>query len=150
MPKIEQVEVHFTTAELLVTRGGVRGEARAVSTERIAYCRPLPDLPAYLQGQTELTRSTLVRILKGSGRLPDLFLHPQRFMDAVAATLMAELHRLIVDGIERERISSGDPDFEWQMELFKQDEIINYLTAARRLPWSPRLKQTRNPRASLP
>ena len=37
-PKIEQVEVHFTTDELLVTRGGVRGEAHAVSTERIAYC----------------------------------------------------------------------------------------------------------------
>jgi type III restriction enzyme len=129
MPKVEQVEVHFTTAELLVTRGGVRGEARAVSTERIAYRGPLPDLLAYLQGQTELTRSTLVRILRGSGRLPDFFLNPQRYMDAVAATLKAELHRLIVDGIKYERISSGDPDFEWQMELFKQDEIINYLTA---------------------
>jgi hypothetical protein len=129
MPKIEQVEVHFTTAELQVTRGGVKGEARAVSTERLAYRGPLPDLLGYLQGQTELTRSTLVRILRGSGRLPDFFLNSQRFMDAVAATLKAELHRLIVDGIKYERISSGDPDFEWQMELFEQEEIINYLTA---------------------
>ena len=84
---------------------------------------------AYLQSQTELTRSTLVRILKGSGRLPEFFLNPQRFMDAVAAALKDELHRLIVDGIKYERISTGDPDFEWQMELFKQEEIINYLTA---------------------
>jgi len=129
MPKIEQVEVHFTTADLMVTRGGVKGEARAVSTERLAYRGPLPDLLAYLQSQTELTRSTLVRILKGSGRLPDFFLNPQRFMDAVAATLKDELHRLIVDGIKYERISTGDPDFEWQMELFRQEEIINYLTA---------------------
>jgi type III restriction enzyme len=129
MPKIEQVEVHFTTAELQVTRGGVRGEERAVSTERIAYRGALPDLLAYLQGQTELTRSTLVRILKGSDRLPDFFLNPQRFMDAVAATLKSELHRLIVDGIKYERISTGDPDFEWQMELFNQEEIIDYLSA---------------------
>jgi type III restriction enzyme len=129
MPKIEQVEVHFTTAELQVTRGGVRGQARAESTERIAYRGALPDLLAYLQSQTELTRSTLVRILKGSERLPDFFLNPQRFMDAVAATIKAELHRLIVDGIKYERISTGDPDFEWQMELFKQEEIIDYLTA---------------------
>lgn len=129
MPKIEQVEVHFTTAELLLTRGGVRGEARAVSTERIAYRGPLLDLLGYLQGQTELTRSTLVRILRGSERLPDFFLNPQRFMDAVAAILKAELHRLIVDGIKYERISSADPDFEWQMELFKQEELINYLTS---------------------
>jgi type III restriction enzyme len=129
MSKIEQVEVHFTTAELQVTRGGVRGEARAQSTEMIAYRGPLPDLLAYLQSQTELTRSTLVRILKSSERLPDFFLNPQRFMDAVAATIKAELHRLIVDGIKYERISTGDPDFEWQMELFKQEEIINHLTA---------------------
>ena len=33
------------------------------------------------------------------------------------------------DGIKYERISTSDPDFEWQMELFKQEEIINYLTA---------------------
>jgi type III restriction enzyme len=129
MPKIEPVEVHFTTAEMQVTKAGVKAEARAVSTERITYHGALPDLLGYLQNQTELTRSTLVRILKGSGRLPDFFVNPQRFMDAVASTLKAELHRLIVDGIKYERISTGDPDFEWQMELFKQEEIINYLTA---------------------
>lgn len=129
MPKVEPVEVHFTTAELEITKGGVKAEARAVSTERIAYRGPLPDLLGYLQSQTELTRSTLVRILRDSGRLPDFFLNPQRFMDAVAATLKAELHRLIVDGIKYERISVGDPDFEWQMELFKQEEVINYLSA---------------------
>ncbi len=53
MPKIEQVEVHFTTAELVVTQGGVKAEARAVSTERIAYRGALPDLLGYLQSQTE-------------------------------------------------------------------------------------------------
>lgn len=60
-----------------------------------------------------------MRILKGSGRLPDFFLNPQRFLDAVAATLKAELHRLIMDGIKYERVFSGNPDFEWQMEPFK-------------------------------
>jgi type III restriction enzyme len=129
MPKIEQIEVHFATAELQVTKAGVKAEARAESTERIAYQGALPDLLGYLQSQTELTRSTLVRILKSSGRLPEFFLNPQRFMDAVAATLKAELHRLIVDGIKYERISNADPDFEWQMELFKQEELINYLSA---------------------
>jgi len=37
MQKIDQVEVTFTTAELQVTRGGVRGQERAACTERIAY-----------------------------------------------------------------------------------------------------------------
>jgi hypothetical protein len=71
MPTIEQIEVHFATAELRVTKAGVKAEARAASIERIAYQDPLPDLLGYLQSQTELTRSTLVRILKGCGRLPE-------------------------------------------------------------------------------
>lgn len=129
MPKINPVEVQFTTAEMMMTKAGVKAEARAVSSEKITYKGALPDLLGYLQNQTELTRSTLVQILKGSGRLPEFFVNPQRFMDAVASTLKAELHRLIVDGIKYERISTSDPDFEWQMELFKQEEIINYLTS---------------------
>jgi len=44
---------------------------------------PVPDVLAYLQNETELTRSTLVRVLKESGRLVDFFTDPQRFMDAV-------------------------------------------------------------------
>ena len=126
---MNRLRFDFTTAELLVTRGGVRGEARAVSTSGsliVGRCQTCWDT---CKARPELTRSTLVRILKGSGLLPDFFLNPQRFMDAVAVTLKSELHRLIVDGKNYERISSGDPDFEWQMELFQQEEIINYLTA---------------------
>jgi type III restriction enzyme len=59
--------------------------------------RPIPDLLAYLQNETELTRSTLVRILKASGRLGEFFHNPQRFMDGVAAILKHELHRLLVE-----------------------------------------------------
>jgi len=129
MPKIEPVEVHFATAELEVTKAGVKATERAGSIERIPYRGPLPDLLGYLQSQTELTRSTLVRVLKGSGRLAEFFVNPQRFMDAVAATLKAELHRLIVDGIKYERIPSGDPDFEWEMVRVFKEEIVNFLTA---------------------
>ena len=89
---------------------------------------PVPDVLAYLQNETELTRSTLVRILKASGRLPELFNNPQRFMDSVASILKHELHRLLVDGIKYERINGG-PGAEWEMVLFKNEELINYLTA---------------------
>ena len=84
---------------------------------------------AYLQNETELTRSTLVRILKASGRLKEFFNNPQRFMDAVAAILKHELHRLLVDGIKYERIDGTGPEAEWEMLLFKNEELINYLTA---------------------
>jgi type III restriction enzyme len=89
----------------------------------------LPDILAYLQNETELTRKTLVRILKESGRLGEIFVDPQRFLDAVAAILKHELHRLLVDGIKYERLPSAGPAAEWEMRLFESEELINYLNA---------------------
>jgi type III restriction enzyme len=112
-----------------MTKAGVTARTLRTSQETIRYTGGLPDLLAYLQNETELTRSTLVRILRESGRLPDFFINPQRFMDGVASVLKYELHRLLVDGIKYERIPTTDPDSEWEMMLFKNEEIINYLTA---------------------
>ena len=111
-------------------RGGVTTAAVSVAEERVSTDRlPVPDVLAYLQNETELTRSTLVRILKESGRLAEFFVDPQRFMDAVAHILKYELHRLLVDGIKYERLPGGGPETEWEMMLFKNEELINYLTA---------------------
>lgn len=82
-----------------------------------------------LQNETELTRSTLVRILRESNRLAEFFVDPQRFMDAVAALLKHDLHRLLVDGIKYERLPGTGPEAAWEMVLFKNEELINYLTA---------------------
>ena len=111
-------------------RGGRHATAMSVAEEQIEYgSRAVPDVLAYLQNETELTRSTLVRILKESGRLGELFNNPQRFMDAVANILKHELHRLLVDGIKYERMRATGSDAEWEMLLFKNEELINYLTA---------------------
>jgi len=50
-------------------------------------------------------------------------------LDAVAAILKYELHRLLVDGIKYERIPGTGSNAEWEMLLFKNEEIINYLNA---------------------
>ena len=70
-----------------------------------------------------------MRVLTESGRLGELFNNPQRFMDAVAAILKHELHRLLVDGIKYERIDGLGAGAEWEMLLFKNEELINYLSA---------------------
>jgi type III restriction enzyme len=129
MDKVEAAKISFTTAQLSLSKAGVEAQALAAKTESVEYRGPLPDILAYLQNETELTRSTLVRILKESGRLGDFFINPQRFMDAVAAILKSELHQLIVDGIKYERIPSSEPESEWRMELFRNEELINYLKA---------------------
>ncbi|MBI4289099.1 MAG: DEAD/DEAH box helicase family protein [Chloroflexi bacterium] len=130
MEKIESPKISVTTGQVGVTKAGVVATAVAVAEERVSWATiQLPDLLAYLQNETELTRSTLVRILKSSGRLGEFFNNPQRFMDSVAAILKYELHRLLVDGIKYERIPGSGSDAEWEQVLFKNEELINYLTA---------------------
>jgi len=130
MPKIEAAKIRVAAGQVGVVRGGVTTTAISAAEEHVTFGnRPVPDVLAYLQNETELTRSTLVRVLKESGRLSEVFVDPQRFMDAVAGILKHELHRLLVDGIKYERIDGQGPDTEWEMLLFKNEELINYLTA---------------------
>ena len=130
MERIESPKINVITGQVGVTRGGVTATATGVAEERVTYNSiQLPDMLAYLQNETKLTRSTLVRILKGSGRLSEFFNNPQRFMDRVADNLKYELHRLLVDGIKYERIPGTGTEAEWEQVLLEDDGLINYLTA---------------------
>src|SRR5665647_1747459 len=101
MPVIEKPRIRVTAGRLSVEKGGVATAPSSAAEERVEHAdQPIPDVLAYLQNETELTRSTLVRILRESGRLGELFNNPQHFLDAVAAILKHELHRLLVDGIK--------------------------------------------------
>jgi type III restriction enzyme len=132
MERIEAPTIRVSAGRLGVERGGITTTAMSVAEEQVEYgSRAVPDLLAYLQNETELTRSTLARVLRESGRLGELFNNPQRFMDAVAAILKHELHRLLVDGIKYERIDRHGSGAEWGMLLFKNEELINYLSAVR-------------------
>jgi type III restriction enzyme len=127
MERIQPPQIDIQTAGLRITHSGVGATLTHAAKERASGydTRPVPDLLAYLQNETELTRSTLVRILKESGRLGEFFNDPQRFMDTVARSLKYELHRMLVDGIKYERI--GDGQF-YAQELFEKEELQGYLT----------------------
>jgi type III restriction enzyme len=130
MERVEAPSIRVTAARLGIERAGITTTAMSVAQEQIEDgSRAVPDVLAYLQNETELTRSTLARVLRESGRLGELFNNPQRFMDAVAAILKHEVHRLLVDGIKYERNDRLGPDGEWEMLLFRTEELINYLSA---------------------
>jgi len=129
MPKVEAASILITSASVSVRNAGVKATANRVSEEKAVYHGPLPDILAYLQNETELTRSTIVRVLKESGRLGEFLVNPQRFMDQVAAILKNELHRMLIDGIKYERITPGVHGADWEMQLFESEELVNYLTS---------------------
>jgi type III restriction enzyme len=123
MEKIKPVKIQVTEAGLGVVKSGVKADVLREAAETVVFRGAVPDVVAYLQGETELTRSTLVRILKESNRLAEFLVNPQKFMDAVAAILKVQLHKLMIDGIKYEKIA-GD---EYSMTLFEEKEIISYL-----------------------
>ena len=57
MQKVEAAKVSFTTPELSMTNAGVEAHAVAAKTETVQYRGSLPDILAYLQNETEHTRS---------------------------------------------------------------------------------------------
>lgn len=106
-------------------------EAKGVTTTnirnqdvKIEYTGGLPDMLAYLQKQTELTRRTLVDIIRESGRVAEFAVNPQRFMDEVAAIIKKELHKLMINGIEYERLTIGETYY--RMGLFEDDDLKEY------------------------
>lgn len=130
MPKVEAPRIRVIAGRVDVKKGGVDTSPISVAEEKVVYrAGGLPDILAYLQNATELTRSTLFRILKASGRLGEVFINPQRFLDQVAAILAQTLHELLVDGVKYERIPAVHPEAEWEMALFKNEELVNYLNA---------------------
>jgi type III restriction enzyme len=130
MPKIDRARILVGTSKVEVTKKGVQSTQLTAGQELVNLAdRPIPDVLAYLQAETELTRSTLAEILGKCNRLDEFFHNPQKFLDQVAAILKDELHRLVVDGIKYERLTG--PDANWEMMLFKDEELINFLTSVK-------------------
>lgn len=87
MSKIEAVKVVYREDSVSVEVKGVTTTNIRNQDVNIEYTGSLPDMLAYLQKQTELTRRTLVEIIKQSGRIAEFAINPQRFMDEVATII---------------------------------------------------------------
>lgn len=124
MDGIRPVRITTTREGLEMTKAGIQGgpvlEAKVVDAPK---AKALPDILAFLQRETELTRHTLVHILKASGRLADFPVNPQAFMAEAAKHINRTLHGLIVDGIKYEKIAGQ----EYEMRLFEEGEVEAYL-----------------------
>lgn len=124
METIKSLKIKTVKSVLDLNKGGI--ETRLVKAGQETLSKNgfvLPDILAYLQKETELTRGTLLRILKESGRLSEFPRNPQKFMSNVAKAINRVLKQLIVDGIKYEKITGK----EYEMRLFEEQEIVRYL-----------------------
>jgi type III restriction enzyme len=123
MPKVERPRYRIEKGRIVRLGEDLETALVRVNTEGRDFRPAVPDLLAYLQRETELTRGTLVRILKESGRLADAEVNPQQFIDLALAAIRNTLEALMVEGIKYERLEGGSYD----MMLFESKELIGYL-----------------------
>ena len=124
MAAIQAVQIEISKRDLEMTEAGLAGgKITSNRTHLVSNQQPLPDILAFLQRETELTRGSLVQILKASGRLKEFAVNPQAFMTECAKLINRALHELIIDGIKYEPI----PGQYYAMNLFEKQEIEEYL-----------------------
>ncbi|MBU0478062.1 DEAD/DEAH box helicase family protein [bacterium] len=125
MPAVKKAIIKTSKTVLEFDDAGIVAEPKASYISSIDGIFEIPDLLSYIQERTELTRSTILGILVGSGRIGDVLVNPQYFLDNSIRAISEVLKNLMIDGIKYEKIGSK----EYEMRLFEDYEIhINDLT----------------------
>lgn len=124
MPETKKPNIRSTKKKVVITDEGVDGQLVSDSgDDSYGFQFEIPDMLAYIQGKTELTRSTILEVLKKSGRINELLLNPQLFMDNAVGAIKSVLYELMIDGIKYEKIGSK----VYEMTLFEDNELEIYL-----------------------
>ena len=130
MPPTKKPTIRSTKKQVIITEKGVDGKLLSDKTfDGQERGFEIPDMLAYIQSKTELTRSTILEILKKSNRISELLLNPQLFMDNSVTAIRGQLHLLMVDGIKYEKIGNkfyemtlfDDADFEIYIDKFTHE-----------------------------
>lgn len=143
MVEIKPVSIISSTTQAKLTDAGFQ-EERQIQSSRSQYVEShsvLPDILGWLQQSTELTRGTLLDILKQCGRLGEFKLNPQAFMTEVARQIHNALNELLVDGIRYDKLEN---DF-YEMALFDQPELEAYLDNLYKIQYAEAEGCTRTP-----
>lgn len=125
-PPITKTRAQFRKADIAIGKGGVTAAQTAASPFTTIHEDDieLPDIITDLQDKTQLTRSSIVKILKESRRLQDFARNPQQFIDYASEAINRTKRLALVDGIKYSKI--GEEHF-YAQELFQQEELKGYL-----------------------
>jgi type III restriction enzyme len=124
-PKVQPPKIRALKAKIVMRKDGVHGVV--VGTDRSNAQQEeitVPDVYAYIQNRVHLSRSSIFAILDGSGRLGELLINPQAFLDTAIAAIKNCLQALLVKGIEYHQINGR----RYEMALF-DEELETYLSS---------------------
>jgi type III restriction enzyme len=124
-PKVRPPKIRAEKGTIVMRREGVEVIQTAVNdTPAREYGTNVPDVYGYIQNRVHLSRSTIFSILDGSGRMDELLVNPQAFLDTAISAIKTCLQTLMVEGIEYHSINGR----RYEMSLF-DEELETYLSS---------------------
>ncbi len=125
LPAISRPVVESKMGALSYSASGVEVLFTGQATQSAAALHyPIPDIYAYIQNKVDITRNTIYHILMRSGRLGELGINPQLYMDQVVGCVQHALAGLLMDGVKFAAISQN----ENEMTLFRTEELESVLS----------------------
>jgi type III restriction enzyme len=124
LPEIKSPSIRSTKVQISMTDEGVGTMYAGDKVESYGgYNWKIPDVLGYIQSKTELTRSTIEEILSRSGRIEDIIINPQLFLDLATIAIKRALYDLMIDGIKYQKVGGS----QYEMALFEAQELEVYL-----------------------
>lgn len=125
-PPVPKTHVKFSVGSFDITKGGIEIKKGEVSSPQVLEEDDivLPDILTELQNKTQLTRKSIVSILKESERLRDFAKNPQEFIKVCTEAITKTKQLAIVDGIRYQKL--GDNEY-YAQELFLSEELTGYI-----------------------
>lgn len=132
-PKIQPLRIQVTRARVTVSRGGAKGDELGTRSADLRGSYDLPDIVSELQEATSLTRKTIIDILIKSGRLGEFISNPNDFIAMAKRIIKAELAKIVVDGIQYERISGSIYELRELLEdgVEERDRFLDQMYAVK-------------------
>lgn len=124
MPEIKKAVIKSTKTSVKFDEGGIISDVVSSYSTLWDKAFQIPDVPAYIQSRTGLTRSTILQILVESGRLDDILINPQLFLDNAVSQIKEALNELMIDGIKYEKI--GNVEYQFAKECETREDVQFY------------------------
>jgi type III restriction enzyme len=124
IPETKRPSIRSNKNRVVITNEGVEGQLMSDSgNDDYGFPVEMPDMLGYIQSKTELTRSTILDIIKKSDRISEVLINPQLFMDNVVIAIRHVLYELMIEGIKYEKIGGK----VYEMKLFDDNELEIYV-----------------------
>lgn len=125
VPQAKPPLLEARIARLNFSQEGVTSALKDSGTKQTEAARYIiPEVYSYIQNRVDVGRNTVYEIIVQSGRVVELEINPQLFLDNIIAALRRAQNSLLVEGVKYEQINGA----YYEMRLFEFEEIETYLS----------------------